>query len=129
MRISDWSSDVCSSDLPCEPRRPPMKPVTSRWRSSSTDDYLDDRIPSDLAWEWLRRNTGYQRDYSEIERRPRDARHLTNLARLRWGVRFPCAPRFRSDRHLCILGAGSRSRHDLAGDRAGASWPRQQAIG
>src|SRR3546814_14630164 len=81
---------------PCEPRRPPMKPDTSRWRSSSTYDYLDDLIPSDLAWEWLRRNTGYQRDYSEIERRPRDARHLTNLARLRWGVRFACSPRFRS---------------------------------
>src|SRR3546814_6368436 len=98
MRISDWSSDVCSSDL-----------YTSRWRSSSTYDYLDDLIPSDLAWGWLRRNTGYQRDYSEIERRPRDARHLTNLARLRWGVRFPCAPRFRSDRHLCILGEIGRA--------------------
>src|SRR3546814_14128414 len=60
---------------PCEPRRPPMKPDTSRWRSSSTYDYLDDLIPSDLAWEWLRRNTGYQRDYSEIEPRPSAARH------------------------------------------------------
>lgn len=106
-----------------------MQPDTSRWRSSSTYDYLDDLIPSDLAWEWLRRNAEYQHDYAEIERRPREARHLTNLARLRWGVRFPCAPQLRNDRHVCILGTGSRSQHDHADDRASDSWPRQQAAG
>src|SRR3546814_13867111 len=104
-----------------------MKPDTSRWRSSSTYDYLDDLIPSDLAWEWLRRNTGYHRDYSEIERRPLDARHLTNLARLRWGVRFHCPPPFRSARHLCILRAGRRYRHHLPSDLVGPFCPRQHA--
>ncbi|WP_232845792.1 transcriptional regulator domain-containing protein [Aurantimonas marina] len=106
-----------------------MKPDTSRWRSSSTYDYLDDLIPSDLAWEWLRRNAEYQRDYAEIERRPRAATQLTNLARLRWGVRFPCPPRFRCHRAACVLGAGSRSRHGHADGRATASWPRRHAAG
>src|SRR3546814_9123075 len=36
MRISDWSSDVCSSDL-------------------------DDAGPADLAWEWLRRDPDYRK--------------------------------------------------------------------
>src|SRR3546814_14427644 len=33
MRISDWSSDVCSSDLSSPPARPPMSPAR---RSTST---------------------------------------------------------------------------------------------
>src|SRR3546814_6613961 len=70
---------------PCEPRRPPMKPDTSRWRSSSTYDYLDDLIPSDLAWEWLRRNTGYQRDYSEI-RSEEHTSELQSLMRISYAV-------------------------------------------
>lgn len=37
-----------------------MKPDTSRWRSSSSYDYLDKLDAPDLAWEWLRRNTKYQ---------------------------------------------------------------------
>src|SRR3546814_1757380 len=32
MRISDWSSDVCSSDLPCPPATPASTPPTrSAW--------------------------------------------------------------------------------------------------
>ncbi|MER9291522.1 DUF6499 domain-containing protein [Mesorhizobium sp. M0510] len=44
-----------------------MRPDTSLWRSSSTYDYLDDLVAADLAWEWLRRNPDYQRDYAEAE--------------------------------------------------------------
>lgn len=88
-----------------------MKPDTSRWRSSSTYDYMNDLIPSDLAWEWLRRNAAYQHDYAEIERRPHDRERLMNLARLRWGLRFPCPPDIRCDRDACVLGARSRSWH------------------
>src|SRR3546814_3418678 len=40
MRISDWSSDVCSSDLPADPfrsQRPPNRPRRTQWRTVSAD--------------------------------------------------------------------------------------------
>src|SRR3546814_10628753 len=48
MRISDWSSDVCSSDLPippirascwrCQRRRPNRRPSHSAWRRDASGD-------------------------------------------------------------------------------------------
>src|SRR3546814_10565645 len=51
MRISDWSSDVCSSDLPCRyPRynRPPdIQNAQAPWRPvRQSDNYRDRRIPN-----------------------------------------------------------------------------------
>ena len=46
-----------------------MGPDTSRWRSSDTYDYLDQLVAPDLAWECLRRNAVYQRDFAESTRR------------------------------------------------------------
>ena len=39
-----------------------MPPVPD-WRSAAAYAYLDDLNPSELAWEFLRRNLDYQRDY------------------------------------------------------------------
>ncbi|MCV0368934.1 DUF6499 domain-containing protein [Filomicrobium sp.] len=36
------------------------------WRSSAAYDYLDSLPAADLAWEFLRRNEEYRREYSEI---------------------------------------------------------------
>ncbi|MER9955215.1 DUF6499 domain-containing protein [Mesorhizobium australicum] len=91
-----------------------MRPDTSQWRSSSTYDYLDDLVAADIAWEWLRRNADYQRDYAEAERPDADPERLTNIVRMRWGLRFPCPPNFQCHRDGGVLGAGSRSRHSLA---------------
>jgi hypothetical protein len=60
-------------------------------------DYVIDLCPSDLAWEFLRRNPDYQRDYRLQQRaheRPRRLRSGQWLTRLRrapadpgnWGV-------------------------------------------
>src|SRR3546814_369056 len=44
MRISDWSSDVCSSDLPpCGPPRSPPPPLTSPGGSGGGGRALDRR--------------------------------------------------------------------------------------
>jgi hypothetical protein len=91
-----------------------MRPDTSQWRSSSTYDYLDDLVAADLAWEWLRRNTDYQRDYAEAERPDADRERLTNMVRMRWGLRFPCRPDFQCHQDDGVLGAGSRSGHSNA---------------
>ena len=91
-----------------------MQPDTSQWRSSSTYDYLDDLVAADLAWEWLRRNATYQRDYVEVEHPEADRERLTNIVRVRWGLRFPCPPNFQCCRDSGVLGAGSRSGHSHA---------------
>lgn len=82
-----------------------MKPDISRWRSASAYDYLDRLVAPDLAWEWLRRNGDYQRDYSEIRGHETEASLLTDRTRQRWGLQFRCSSvpqRYRNDD---ILGA------------------------
>lgn len=86
----------------------------SRWRSSTTYDFVDDLVAPDLAWEWLRRNADYQRDYAETERPDTDRQRLTTMVRIRWGLQFPCQPKFRCHRDDGVLGAGSRPGHSHA---------------
>jgi len=66
-----------------------MTPDISRWRSTSTYDYLDDLASPDLGWEWLRRNNDYQRDYAQTRRPACDLLELTGRVRKRWGLQFP----------------------------------------
>ncbi|WP_421871892.1 transcriptional regulator domain-containing protein [Nitratireductor rhodophyticola] len=63
-----------------------MTPDTTRWRSSPEYSYIDDIVAPDLAWEWLRRNDGYQRDYAEFEARPLTPDVAAARVRRRWGL-------------------------------------------
>src|SRR3546814_2959620 len=47
MRISDWSSDVCSSDLPC-----PMPLIAKAKRHDGMGSALHSRAPRKLAGRW-----------------------------------------------------------------------------
>ncbi|WP_259668305.1 transcriptional regulator domain-containing protein [Rhizobium lentis] len=60
-----------------------MKPDISRWRSTEIYDYLDALDSPDLAWEWLRRNTGYQKDYAQADS-PASKQELQR----KWGLQF-----------------------------------------
>lgn len=82
-----------------------MGPDTSRWRSSDTYDYLDHLVAPDLAWECLRRNAVYQRDFAESARSPDATGHLAATIQRRWGLRFRDRSHARCDRRHCILGA------------------------
>lgn len=82
-----------------------MGPDTSRWRSSDTYDYLDHLIAPDLAWECLRRNAVYQRDFAESTRSSDATERLAATIQRRWGLRFRDRPRARCDRSDRILGA------------------------
>ena len=73
-----------------------MTPDTSRWRSSETYDYLDELDSPDLAWEWLRRNAEYQKDYAEA-----DSPSLKSKLQKRWGLQF-----FRPAVAECWQGSG-----------------------
>ena len=59
-----------------------MHPDTSHWRSKEKYDYIDSLPPEGLAWEFLRRNENYQREFnSHKQRRKVDADK-------KWGLRF-----------------------------------------
>ncbi|WP_421934273.1 transcriptional regulator domain-containing protein [Phenylobacterium sp.] len=85
-----------------------MSPDASRWRSSAEYDYLDDLIASDLAWEYLRRNPEYQRDYAQIGGRATGVEQATKRLRLRWGLRFRGSPGAQHHGAAGVLDAGSR---------------------
>jgi hypothetical protein len=88
-----------------------MPPDISRWQASSNYDYVDDLGAAELAWEWLRRNGDYQRDYAAIEQRPDEAGQLKEMARQRWRLHYPRQPKPESHRDIRFLVAASRSRH------------------
>ncbi|WP_083850576.1 transcriptional regulator domain-containing protein [Rhodovulum sp. PH10] len=60
-------------------------PIGSDWRSPTAYAYVSDLEPADLAWEFLRRNPAYQRDYRKAVRRPASTEEL--FVR-RWGMPF-----------------------------------------
>ncbi|HWM45682.1 MAG TPA: DUF6499 domain-containing protein [Xanthobacteraceae bacterium] len=86
-----------------------MGPDTSRWRSSESYDYVESLIAPDLAWEWLRRNLNYHRDYSAHSATIPE--QSTTLIRQRWGLYFPGGPCARGDRRDGVLGTRSRPWH------------------
>lgn len=69
-----------------------LGPDTSHWRSSEIYDYLDHLVAPDLAWEWLRRNPRYQREFAESEQSAAAAQRFAELVRPRWGLRFRDQP-------------------------------------
>ena len=64
-------------------------PEASQWRSSAPYDYIDELTASELAWEWLRRNEAYRRDYAVFSIAGADQNASAASIRERWGVRFP----------------------------------------
>lgn len=58
------------------------------WEDEFAYDYLDHIPPAGYAWEWLRRNPHYRRDYEDLVRHPLDAERLEEVMERRWGVRF-----------------------------------------
>lgn len=88
-----------------------MGPDTSRWRSSESYDYVDSLIAPDLAWEWLRRNVDYHRDFADAARQTINPDRSATLIRDRWGLRFPDRSSPSSARYVGVLGARSRPRN------------------
>lgn len=85
-----------------------MAPDPSQWRASTSYDYFDDLCISDLAWECLRRNVDYQRDYAKALKEMDDPEQATASFRLRWGLRFPCPTKPQRHRGAGSLDDGGR---------------------
>lgn len=58
----------------------------TNWRDPTDYRYLNGLNPSELAWEFLRRNPEYEKEVSASD--PADDRAATALA-AHWGLRFP----------------------------------------
>lgn len=66
-----------------------MVPDTKEWRTSSGYDFMDEVDTDSLAWECLRRNEDYQKDFSNSLASAQAARNQAENIRTRWGLRFP----------------------------------------
>lgn len=74
-----------------------MKPNTSLWRVASTYDFVDHAGVDDIAWECLRRNRNYQKEYAGLKERGALNRPVPAELERCWGLRFrrPSPPRSR----------------------------------
>lgn len=79
------------------------------WRSAAAYAHLESASARDLAWEFLRRNPRYVRDWEQLDDTgPDDA--AESVAE-RWGLRFPGRPDARRARGGRRLDAGALHRH------------------
>lgn len=65
-----------------------MIPDTSGWRDAAAYEFMDGASADDLAWECLRRNADYQRDYAHLLKIFRLDEPLPRGMSDRWGLRF-----------------------------------------
>ena len=64
-------------------------PPAPDWRSAAAYAYLDDLKPAELAWEFLRRNSDYRRDYRAVADVGVGQAEFSEPLILRWGLPFP----------------------------------------
>jgi len=84
-------------------------PQEGGWRSRAAYDYIDDLSPSDLAWEFLRRNDSYRKDYASLSRDGQiDGREAAALAE-RWGLAFRYGSDAQRAGHTYLLDPDRRS--------------------
>ncbi len=70
-----------------------MERDTSGWRSHERYDYYDALTTEGLAWECLRRNSGYREVYRQLDAQSADGAPLSVAQQNRWGLRFRGAAR------------------------------------
>jgi hypothetical protein len=63
-------------------------PPVREWRSEAAYTYLNDLKPAELAWEFLRRNPNYRRDYRTAVGGTAGQPEVSVTVILRWGLRF-----------------------------------------
>jgi hypothetical protein len=64
-------------------------PPALDWRSATAYAYVDDLNPSELAWEFVRRNPDYQHDYEVATGDAAGQAEFPERVILRWGLPFP----------------------------------------
>uniref|UniRef100_A0A9E7ZS52 DUF6499 domain-containing protein n=1 Tax=Bosea sp. NBC_00436 TaxID=2969620 RepID=A0A9E7ZS52_9HYPH len=98
-----------------------MTPDASSWRSAAAYRYVETLSASDLAWEWLRRNDGYDQDFEALTQTANDPQPLLARIRERWGLRFPDRSAQHSARGASVLVVRGRRQHRPARPGPGSS--------
>jgi len=82
-----------------------MTPDTSGWKDEAAYAFIDTAGVDDLAWECLRRNADYQRDFGLLLEAARLDEPLPSAMSDRWGLRFrrPAKPLHRRPGRLLDL--------------------------
>lgn len=88
-----------------------MTPDASGWRSSERYEHVEDMTATDVAWEWLRRNESYDKDFRALADTKDDPGTLIEKIGQRWGLRFPRGPIAGSDRSAGDLASRGRYKH------------------
>ena len=99
--------------------------MSQEWRSEAAYAYLNDLTPAELAWEFLRRNPEYQRDYRTAADATADQAELPESLITQWGLRFrdQSAPSGGQRSHR--LAGASRSKRRSRGAGAGGLQKRK----
>ncbi len=63
------------------------------WRASAAYRHANDIPAAGFAWEYLRRDDAYHRDYEAVARMGLAAGKRLDLFSRRWGLRFPLRSR------------------------------------
>ena len=59
------------------------------WRSPAAYAYLNDLDLAGFAWEFLRRNPDYRRNFRSVVGKPKRQTQLAQQSVTHWGLRFP----------------------------------------
>ena len=98
-----------------------VTPDSSQWRFSASYDHVEDLTASSLAWEWLRRNEAYDKDFEAVTQNIADPTPLADMIQQRWGLRFPGGPAPGSRNSAGLLAAPRRYERCHSGIRARCS--------
>lgn len=90
------------------------------WRSATAYDYIDELTPSELAWEFLRRNPDYRQSYDELLSTGRLTDEAARQFAQQWGLRFRSRPQGNGSHPADLLDPASRPGHDPARSRTNA---------
>jgi len=93
-------------------------PPVRQWRSDAAYAYLNQLQQAELAWEFLRRNPNYQRDYQTAADATADQAELSETLIAQWGLRFRNPSGSSSGQRADRLAGTSRSKRRSR--RAGA---------
>lgn len=85
---------------------------SERWRSEAAYNYVDELRPSELAWEFLRRNPEYQKAYRQLVSIDRLTEQAAREFAEQWGLRFRRRSHSLSARTADLLDPANRSRGD-----------------
>lgn len=96
-----------------------MPSERSGWRSSAEYDYVEDLSASDLAWEWLRRNKRYAKDYATLSKAAPDDASLKAALLDKWGLRFRGRSQPSGSKGPRTLGPPDRSHGGRAAEGSG----------